>query len=364
MTEVLVYQCPNCGGKIEFDSTLQKMKCPYCDMTFEVETLKAYDQALNGGQAEENMAWEAVSGSQWQEGEEDAAAIYHCDYCGGEIVCERTTAATVCPYCGNPVVMVRQCSGELRPDCLIPFRLDKEAAKAAFSNHLKGKRLLPKRFKEETFIDEIKGIYVPFWLFDTQAHARIRYRATKARHSSDSDYYYTETKYYEIIREGEMGFERIPADGSSKMADDLMESLEPYDFKDAVDFQTAYLAGYLADKYDVTAEASVERVNGRIKQSVEKMFAATISGYQTVHQEDSNIRLHRGSVRYALYPVWMLNATWNQEKYTFAMNGQTGRLVGDLPLDRGAFWKWLLFLTGICSAGAFLILFLLWWFVL
>lgn len=120
--------------------------------------------------------------------------------------------------------------------------------------HYKGKKLLPKIFKKENHIDEIKGVYVPFWLFDADADADIRYKATRVRTWSDSDYDYTETSYYSIGRSGDIGFDRVPVDGSSKMPDDLMESIEPFKFEDAVDFKTAYLAGYLADKYDVTAE--------------------------------------------------------------------------------------------------------------
>lgn len=144
--------------------------------------------------------------------------------------------------------------------------------------HYKGKKLLPKIFKKENHIDEIKGVYVPFWLFDADADADIRYKATRVRTWSDSDYDYTETSYYSIGRSGDIGFDRVPVDGSSKMPDDLMESIEPFKFEDAVDFKTAYLAGYLADKYDVTAEQSIDRANERIKRSTEDAFASTVEG--------------------------------------------------------------------------------------
>jgi len=223
-------------------------------------------------------------------------------------------------------------------------------------NHLKGKRLLPKAFKDENHIDEIKGIYVPFWLFDADADASIRYRATKVRSWSDSNYDYTETKFYSAFRAGNIGFQRVPVDGSSKMADDLMESVEPFYFEDAVSFQTAYLAGYLADKYDVTAEQSIDRANQRIKQSTEDSFANTVKGYTTVTPEYSNIRLSNGKAKYALYPVWILNTTWKEQKFTFAMNGQTGKFVGNLPLDKGAYCRWLFGLTGIFGLISFIVI--------
>ena len=357
MSDLLEYKCPCCGDAIAFDSGIQKMKCPYCDTEFDMETLASYDDGLNGKQ--DNMNWETSAGGEWQEGETDGLRSYVCKSCGGEIVGDENTAATACPFCGNPVVMMGQLSGELKPDFVIPFKLDKKAAKAGLQKHLTGKRLLPKIFKDQNHIDEIKGIYVPFWLFDTEADAQVRYRATKVRTWSDSDYDYTETSHFLVRRGGSIAFENVPVDGSSKMADDLMESIEPYNFADAVDFQTAYLAGYFADKYDVTAEQSVERANERVKRSTEEAFASTVQGYATVTTESSNIELHGGKAKYALYPVWLLNTTWNGNKYTFAMNGQTGKFVGDLPVDKAAARKWTLGLTAVCSVAAYAVIWLL-----
>ena len=359
MAQLQEYKCPCCGGAIAFDSTIQKMKCPYCDTEFEMETLAAYDSELKNEQPDD-MNWGATAGSEWQEGETDGLRSYVCKSCGGEIVGDENTAATACPFCGNPVVMMGQFSGALKPDYVIPFKLDKKAAKEALNKHYKGKLLLPKVFKNQNHIDEVKGVYVPFWLFDAGADANIRYRATRVRTWSDSNYNYTEKSYYAVRRGGSIAFEHVPVDGSTKMADDLMESIEPFDFSDAVDFQTAYLAGYVADKYDVSESQSKERANERIKKSTQDAFASTVQGYTTVVPESTNIRLHNGKAKYALYPVWILNTSWNEKNYTFAMNGQTGKMVGDLPMDKGAFARWLLGLTGILSVVAFAISYLIW----
>ena len=255
--------------------------------------------------------------------------------------------------------MMGQFSGALKPDLVIPFRLDKKAAKAGLMKHLTGKRLLPKVFRDQNHIDEIKGVYVPFWLYDTDVDAQVRYRATRVNSWSDSDYNYTETSYYMVHRGGSVGFEHVPVDGSSKMADDLMESIEPYNFDDAVDFQTAYLAGFLADKYDVTAEQSIDRANERVKRSTEETFAQTVNGYTTVRTENSSVQFRGGKAKYALYPVWLLNTTWNGNKYTFAMNGQTGKFVGDLPVDKSAATRWTLLLTAIYGLASYGIVWLL-----
>ena len=353
------YKCPCCGGAIAFDSTIQKMKCPYCDTEFEMDALKGYDAELQDEETD-SMEWETAAGGEWGEGETDGLRTYVCKSCGGEIVGDANTAATSCPFCDNPIVMMGQFSGSLKPDLVIPFKLDKKAAKEGLMKHLTGKRLLPKIFKDQNHIDEIKGVYVPFWLFDTDVDAKVRYKATKIRTWSDSDYNYTQTSYYMVHRGGSVGFEYVPVDGSTKMADDLMESIEPFNCREAVDFQTAYLAGYLADKYDVTAEESIDRANERVKKSTEQAFAETVIGYDTVVAENTSVQFHGGKAKYALYPVWLLNTTWNGNKYTFAMNGQTGKFVGNLPTDKGAYVRWFVGLTAGISVAAFSILSLLW----
>ena len=359
MSTLQQYKCPCCDGAIAFDSGLQKMKCPYCDTEFEMETLKSYDEVLKQ-EPDDRMEWDATAGGQWQDGEQNQLHSYVCQACGGEIVTDATTAATSCPYCDNPVVMTQQVSGWLKPDYVIPFKFDKKQAMEALKKHYGGKRLLPKIFSQQNHIDEVKGVYVPVWLFDADADAHLRYKGTRVRCWSDSNYDYTETRFYSVTRGGTIGFQRVPVDGSTKMDDTLMESIEPFDFSEAVDFQTAYLAGYLADKYDVDSEQSVDRANQRIKQSAQDAFAATVEGYSSLTPVNCSIGLNNGVAKYALYPVWLLNTSWNGEKYHFAMNGQTGKFVGDLPLDKAAYRKWLWGLTAAIGVGVLLLLFLLW----
>ena len=359
MPEQQQYKCPRCGGALAFDSDIQKMKCPYCDTEFDVQTLQSYDDILNQ-KGEDGVNWEKPAGAEWQEGEQEGLRSYVCKSCGGEIIGDENMAASSCPFCGNPVIMMEQFAGKLKPDYVIPFKLNKEAAKAGLRKHLQGKKLLPKVFSEENHIDEVKGIYVPFWLFDADAHVNLRYRGTRVRVWSDSNYNYTDTSYYAVQREGDLPFSHVPVDGSSKMNDELMEALEPFDFSQAVPFQTAYLAGYLADKYDVDIEGSMERASTRIKTSAEQAVASTISGYNTLVPEGKSVQLYNGRAHYALYPVWLLNTTWQGQRYTFAMNGQTGKFVGNLPMDKGAFRKWFWGLTGLVGAAVFALAFLFW----
>ncbi len=347
MSALQEYKCPSCDGDVEFDPSAQMIKCPWCSTEFDVAVFGVEDEST----APDKMEWEFCE-KNWKDNDGDGVCEWVCSSCGGEILADENTAATRCPWCNSPVVMTGRVSGDLKPDYVIPFKFDKKAAKEALIKHVTSKKLAPKAFRNEHRVEEIKGVYVPCWLYDTDADANIRYRATTVRHWSDSRYNYTETCYYIVGRGGSISFEHIPHDASSKLPNDIMESIEPFDFSEALDFDTAYLAGYLADKYDVACEECIDRVNSRVKRSTEDIFRSTVRGYTTVTCENSSVQLHNAVARYALYPVWLLNTTWNGNRYTFAMNGQTGKFVGDLPLDKGAWWRWFLGISSAVSAAA------------
>lgn len=355
-TEILEYKCPCCGGVVEFDSSTQLMKCPYCDTTFDPAALMEKDEALNQPPADE-MQWESVS-EEWPEDETSEMNVYTCKSCGGEIIADANTGATHCPFCGNPVVLTSRFTGALKPDYVLPFQLSKEDAKQKLKAFMKQKKLLPKLFSEENHLDEIKGIYVPFWLYNADADADLNYHATRTRMWRSGDTEYTETSHFRLVRQGTLGFANVPVDGSSVMDDTLMESIEPFDVSQAKPFQTAYLSGYYADKYDIDAKQSEERANQRIRATTEDAFRSTVSGYATVAPERSTIRLTNTSTHYALYPVWLLNTTYKGQKYQFAMNGQTGKFVGDMPIDKKAYWKWRLIYTLPIAGVIWLLLYL------
>ncbi len=358
MTNLQEFKCPCCGGSIEFNSKNQNMKCPYCDTEFEIDALRDLEEEIEQEKnVEDDVHWDTTAGGTWANGEADGISVYICASCAGEIVGDDTLSATQCPFCGNPVIIKGNFAGELRPDLVLPFKLDKKAAKEGLERHLHGKKLLPKIFKDQNHIDEIRGIYVPFWLFDADAEGDIRYKATRVRHWSDRNYRYTETSYFSVRRAGRLSFENIPVDGSEKIPNDLMESIEPFDYSSAVDFETAYLSGFFADKYDVSADESIPRATERVKRSTETAFADTIHGYSSVIPESSHISLHKGSTKYALCPVWILNTTWNGQRYTFAMNGQTGKFVGDLPVDNAAYWRTFGIIGALASAVSFAFLY-------
>ena len=232
------------------------------------------------------------------------------------------------------------------------FKLDKAAAVAALKKHYGGKKLLPKAFSNENHIEEVKGVYVPFWLYDGSAEVDVRCHGTKVSGYSTARENVTVTNHYDVRRAGTVRFERVPVDASSKMPDDHMDAIEPFDYKELKPFSTAYLPGFLADKYDVSVQDCADRADSRCETSAVELMEQDARGdYTSCTVESRNVTLHRGKVHYALMPVWLLSTKWNGKSFLFAMDGQTGKLVGDLPLDKGLYWKHFAAITGLCILG-------------
>ncbi len=349
MEEIHNHKCPGCGSPLRFDSEDQSLVCDSCGSKFDVETVSKYDEETDGIDGGDESSWEAYGGKKWDDGN---VSVHVCPSCGAEIVTDLTTAVTKCPYCDNVTVIEGRISGALRPDCVIPFRVSADEAKGIMANYCKNKPLLPRRFIDELHLDEAQGLYIPFWLFDCDADGRATYIGTKVRHWSDRKYNYTETKRYRIYRRGGMSFSKIPADGSRKADDTLMESIEPYNYSDMKEFGVGYLSGFLADKYDVSADESKARANARVRHSVETALMATVIGYSSVVPTSSSVKIKDGTVRYAMLPVWLLHYTYRDQRFTYAINGQTGKVAGKLPISWGRAAAWF---GGIYAAAAALL---------
>ena len=370
-TQVTNYQCPACTGPLHFVGASGKLECEYCGSSYDVSEIEAlYAEKEEKAAAAQQKAEEARTAD--PDGGWDTSAItddwgadgaamkaYSCPSCGAELICDESTAATSCPYCGNPTVVPGQFAGTLKPDFVLPFKLSKDDAIRALKQHYKGKALLPKAFSSENHLQELKGVYVPFWMFDGEAEGRAQFAAAISHTHTMGDYEITETDHYDVRRAGSVSFEKIPVDASSKMPDDYMDSIEPYDYADLKPFSTAYLPGFLADKYDVSIEDSRERADKRCEASVLAALEDSVKGYTSCVRETGEVSVQRGKVHYALLPVWLLSTKWHGKSYLFAMNGQTGKLVGDLPVSRGkAFGIFSAIAAGLIAIGTAAVLLL------
>ena len=382
--QVTNYQCPACTGPLRFDAGTGKLKCDYCGSSFTVQEIeklyadknaaaeKAKEEAdkkaekkaekeASGPSAGKDAAAKENTGSaeNAQEGwGKDAAKMraYNCTSCGAELICDETTAATKCPYCGNNTIIPGQFAGTLKPDYVIPFRKEKKEAVDALKNYYKGKMLLPGSFSNSNHLEEIKGVYVPFWLYSGHVDARGLYDARQDEIHREGEYEVTRSRHYEADREGTVSFSRIPADASSKMPDDLMDSIEPFDYSEITDFSLSYMPGYLANKYDVGKKECGRRAEERARHSAADELQATVQGYTSVTARTHEEKAVSEKVEYAVFPVWLLSTQWEGQNFLFAMNGQTGKMIGNLPVSKARQAIWFLgsFVIFLLIFGSFL----------
>lgn len=339
-SQVTNYKCPNCGGPLRFDPEKQLLVCDHCGATYTNEQAKELfgQQDQQAAAVKEVELDEGMAAAMGKSVEEAAAAqlkAYQCPSCGATLICDEHSAATSCPYCGNPTIVPGKLTGGQQPELVLPFKKDKQAAKETLKEFYHGKPFLPKVFVSQNHIEEIKGVYVPFWLYNGTVDVNGTYNAERSNTFKSGDSEVTEVNHYALERAGTISFEQVPADASSKMPDDLMDAIEPYDYSDLVKFETSYLVGYMADNYDVSAEENKDRVTRRMSNSAVDAVHDTITGYTSYNAVNEDAKVRDVSWQYVLLPVWLLATRWQGKTYLFAMNGQNGRMVSDdLPIDK------------------------------
>lgn len=318
---ILHYKCPNCGSDMSYDAATGKLSCPGCRLELSIEQ---YEERLN---VPERPA-------------DDETREYHCENCGAVLVTTKETAATRCSFCGAGVVIAERLAGAFAPAQVIPFSVSREEAEKAFKRWCRNGLLTPSGFMTADRIKSLTGIYVPFWLFDLNSKVQVEAACTRVRTYTQGDYIYTETKHYAAFRDINLDYMKIPVDASTKMDDELMDKLEPFPYDQLKDFKTPYLAGYIAEKYNYTDEQLLPRAKDKINSYVEAYIRSTFSGYSSVVYKDKRVNTRNAMSRYVLLPVWMIRYDYNQKEYIFAMNGQSGKVVGKPPISKGKVAAW------------------------
>ncbi|MBP5694207.1 MAG: hypothetical protein J6X03_01975 [Bacilli bacterium] len=333
MPDLKQFKCPACGGTLEFTSASQEIKCPYCDSAFSRADFKDLDTDLDVKVEEKEldpMIQELYSGDDLKD-----MSVYSCESCGGEIICGKNTSSTKCPYCDNNVLIKSKISGDLKPNLIIPFKLDKEQSGESFKKYFKSKFFIPGSFKKSNQIEESSSLYVPYFIYSADAAGDVEFEGTKTKRWEDSSYEYEEVSYYRLDRAGRIGFDDIPVDASEKMANDLMESIEPFTKSDHETFFSGYLAGFQAERYDTSKSTTQTRAHQRMRQGMVSALKSSTTSYSDVREVKENIRLSNEESKYVLYPIWILNVRWKDQKFTFAVNGDTGKVAGKYPISAG-----------------------------
>ncbi|WP_395520698.1 TFIIB-type zinc ribbon-containing protein [Enterococcus faecium] len=368
--DVLTHKCPNCGGPLTFDPKDQKFHCEYCLNIYTEEEVSQYEQKqkearmageenkeepsptedftftaqeqLTDMSEAERKAFDEAGGfsdtADEAAGNTVAMDLFLCPNCGAEIVTDATTAATYCYYCHNPVVLSGRLSGEFLPNKVLPFTVEKEEAINRFLAWTKKKWFVPKAFFNKDQIDKLTGVYFPYWTTDAEVDGTMQANGTVIRIWRIGDIEYTETKQFAVSRAGKLSFKELVKNALSKNTQQKMvEGVQPFPLDKAIDFKSQYLAGFQAEKRDIEYEAIKSQIQSELKDYSEKLLKDTANGYTTLTGVRTSASITNEVNNYVLLPVWLVTYRSNDSSkkvYYYAMNGQTGKVSGVLPISQ------------------------------
>ncbi len=343
MNETITYKCPNCDAGLIWDADNGRFKCEYCISSFlreeldNTESAKKADSAMAEGECEATFAnTEEIDQGAEAKSEEYCAHMvqYNCSSCGAEILCDENTVAHTCCYCHNPVVLTGRLVGDLAPSKIIPFKYSKDEAKSRFLEFVGKRKFVPKDLKDPNHIDKITGIYYPFFLTDADTDSQINAKGTKVRTWYSGDYKYTETSYFDVMRRGDIHFEDIATSAFSLADKQMLEGILPYPSEALLDFDMSYLSGFMAKKRNLEKSDLEGEVLGKINTYSEQLLRGTIGPYTTLSIKKRRATVLRNHWDYALMPIYLLTYKNKRGKtFTFAMNGYSGKIYGQLPIS-------------------------------
>lgn len=307
----MIFQCENCGANVLYSPEKGKMYCPYCaSMDSEKKKLTALEEKAN------------------KESEE-----FICAGCAAPLKVTDYTSACRCEHCGNYNILEERVTKEYLPRLILPFKISKKAAQEKLKETFGKKRFLPENFLSDGYLDTIEGNYVPFFFYDCDCYYYFRGIGKKIKVWTSGETEYTETSSYQIEREMNIDFSRVPVDASQTMEDGAMDLLEPFDYCALEGFQEKYMSGFLSERYNEPEETYRPRAKDKMHSDAKVMMQQTISGYSSVKKEEEKINMNVKDIHYSLLPTWKYEYDYQGKKYLFHLNGQTGKLVGEPPVS-------------------------------
>lgn len=331
------YKCPNCAGPLKFNPDKQMFSCEYCMSDFSEEAVQQmYAQREQKENSEEKAEQKAQEKAR-QSGETAAedAVVYTCPSCGAEVVTTASTAATTCFYCQNPVVLGGRLSGEFKPDKVIPFALTKDKAIEKFLAMCKKKLFLPKDFASKKQFEKLTGVYFPYWYIDAGKQANMVATGKKIRTWRSGNKRYTETSTYRLERSGDLIIKNVFERALKSQDREMLQCVHPFDLKQAHPFAMSYLSGFQAEKRDIERSDIQQQVDEEITNYCQTLLKDTMSEYSGIVTEHYDDKTDLEAWSYTLLPVWIVTYKYKDKILPFAINGQTGKTYGELPVSKG-----------------------------
>ncbi len=337
------YSCKVCGAELYFDPGRGKMHCDYCESDFDPAEYdfvpgeeEGQDETIAQGVDEETGAASAAAGVQQATDDSvstDDLVVYKCPNCGAEVITSNKTVATTCVYCNRAITLTGNVGGQFRPDYVLPFEKTREDVERAYKELCRKSFLTPRLFTREATIKKIKGMYIPYWLYSFKGTVALDVYGEKVHIHRHGDDEITETASYNVQEEAEGRFNRIPADAMKEMDNLMMDSLEPFDFNKLQKFNPAYLSGFYTQQWDETSSDNEPRAKARAKESLSGSAMRHSGSFTSTRIKSEHYDWSEQKVEQAMLPVWMMYTEYKGKNYIFGMNGQTGKILGEIPQD-------------------------------
>lgn len=336
-TDAKTYACPQCGAMLAFDLTTSNLGCPYCGFQKSIES-----QYVGRSAERSEFTLETVAAA--QQGWGGMRQELHCENCGAELSYPMGTLAASCPYCASNKVNLHQAMDDkLRPRFLVPFKIPHDQLLPLASQWLGKGWMHPKELASGTVLRQFAGIYLPYWVFDTEIQAvweaevgrevsyRVYNRATKS--------WETRTR---IEWEWKNGSRFLKFDGftvkgtrTKSLNHSLLQAIEPFELSGLVAYQPDFLAGLQAQAYDITLPEAWDHAKMQMRESSKNACRSSIN---SPHVRNFSMTADFGeeSWRYILLPIYLATYRFNDKAFQVIINGQTGKIAGQKPVAR---WK-------------------------
>lgn len=313
-----MYNCRSCGGNLRFDIPSQRLKCPYCESDYDCYEFE--DKEISADSDSYDVT------------------VFTCPACGGEIISNDQSAAEFCSYCGSSVVLESRLRKETRPRKILPFQKTSEDCINAYKSKLKGALFAPKELKDPKFLENFRGIYIPYWSYNFTQRGQVSLTSRHDYRKGDYDI----TDYYHVSGDIDAHYDGIFYDASAAFDDSISEAIAPFDPKQMKDFVPAYLSGFYADVADVPANVYQDQANDMVNEETLRVIQRdpnagryTISETKGLPGANKSLCTYVEEPTATMLPVWFL--TWRDPDHNrvayMAVNGQTGKVAADIPID-------------------------------
>ena len=331
------YKCSSCGGTTCFDPDTQNLKCDFCSSitVFEPENIEIKSYFLEDGFEKCETDWEQDT------------RIMHCDSCGADTILEGSNTSQLCAFCDSPHVSDIENQPGIKPESVIPFKLSEDKAKQSFKKWIKGKFFAQSKAKESHRLKNLAGIYVPYWVFDTDTSTRYTGRRGTVVHTGTGKNKRTTVHWRNVSGTYNESFLDVTICGSGQIQKMGLADKMDYRFEELQGYNPVFLSGFIAEKYIRGIEDSWETCKRKLKGFISRGIKRQIGGHK---QEITHMSTHYGNTRYkhVLCPIWASVYNYKGKDYPFIVNGQTGKITGKYPLSVPK-------IAGVAAAGIILL---------